>query len=115
MRGTEVKVKGSYCNKAEQTCVLELIDKLLKIELKNTCGQKRQMDETDIGVVSPYRQQCTMLTKCLEAKKMDKITVGSAETFQGQERLVIIISTVRSSGELGFVSDKRVCTYKHKL
>lgn len=45
---------------------------------------------------------------CLRAGYGD-ITVGTAEAFQGQEKAVIIVSTVRSGGSrLGFVNNARV-------
>lgn len=37
-----------------------------------------------------------------------EITIGTAEIFQGQERPIIIVSTVRTNEELGFVKDQRV-------
>lgn len=45
---------------------------------------------------------------CLRSGYGD-ITVGTAEAFQGQEKAVIIVSTVRSGGtRLGFVNNARV-------
>lgn len=38
----------------------------------------------------------------------DGITIGSVESFQGKERPIIIVSTVRTNGALGFVQDERV-------
>ncbi|XP_059806288.1 putative helicase MOV-10 [Hypanus sabinus] len=58
----------------------------------------------EIGVITPYRKQVEKIRKAInvvdrELKAMNDITelkVGSVEEFQGQERKVIIISTVRS-------------------
>lgn len=44
----------------------------------------------------------------LANENMSGITVGTTETFQGQERTVIIISTMRTDNRLGFVADRRV-------
>lgn len=41
-------------------------------------------------------------------KQFPDVPVGTAETFQGQEKKAIIISTVRTDNDLGFVSDQRV-------
>jgi helicase MOV-10 len=68
-----------------------------------------------IGVITPYNKQAQSIRKVLR-NKFDGVSVGTVETFQGQERMVIIISTVRSNPEymehdakfnLGFLNDPK--------
>ncbi|KAI0765417.1 P-loop containing nucleoside triphosphate hydrolase protein [Fomes fomentarius] len=70
----------------------------------------------DIGVITPYHAQVRKIRKLLRDAGIADVHVGSVEEFQGQERRVIIISTVRSSADLlafdakftlGFVSNPR--------
>ncbi|KAL3923501.1 MAG: hypothetical protein SGPRY_004197, partial [Prymnesium sp.] len=55
----------------------------------------------DIGVITTYHKQAQKITRLLKREGFEVggkgIKVGSTELFQGQERKVIIISTVRSS------------------
>ncbi|KAF5344059.1 hypothetical protein D9757_015151 [Collybiopsis confluens] len=71
--------------------------------------------DNDIGVIAPYHAQVLKMCTALRAVA-DSTKVGSVEEFQGQERHVIIISTVRNSREfvkydlrhtLGFVANPR--------
>lgn len=66
------------------------------------------VSQTDIGVVSPYKLQCKEITRVCRQNNFQHITIGTAEIFQGQEKPVMIVSTVRTDGKLGFVSDPRV-------
>jgi helicase MOV-10 len=69
----------------------------------------------DIGIVAPYHAQVLKIRNKLRTEAAG-VKIGSVEEFQGQERRVIIISTVRSSREfveydlrhtLGFVANPR--------
>uniref|UniRef100_A0A672QYS9 RNA helicase n=1 Tax=Sinocyclocheilus grahami TaxID=75366 RepID=A0A672QYS9_SINGR len=83
---TEIEVIVSYLNKLIQTQGKEGLPKL---------------STNDIGIITPYRKQVEKIRKALntvaELNKWKDIKVGSVEEFQGQERKVIIVSTVRSS------------------
>lgn len=71
----------------------------------------------DIGIVSPYKLQCKKIMDELKAKKFkDLPKVGSVEEFQGQEKTVILVSTVRTCANklgqdkkfsLGFVQEPK--------
>ncbi|KAL5014202.1 hypothetical protein ScPMuIL_008472 [Solemya velum] len=61
------------------------------------------LSPNDIGIITPYRKQVEKIRLLIERLGMDMVKVGSVEEFQGQERQVILISTVRSNeGMIGF-------------
>ncbi|XP_012692807.2 RNA helicase Mov10l1 [Clupea harengus] len=71
---------------------------------------------TDIGIIAPYRKQVEKIRVLLHRVGLADIKVGSVEEFQGQEFLVIILSTVRSNeavleedlqSVLGFLSNPK--------
>lgn len=63
-----------------------------------------------IGIVTPYKNQCRQIIDMCRRERWHDILIGSAEKFQGNERDSIIISTVRSGrDELGeFVTNPKV-------
>ncbi|WP_303311610.1 AAA domain-containing protein [Hymenobacter sp. BT730] len=73
-------------------------------------------DLLTIGVIAPYRAQINYLKDAVEEN--DELTglmehrmlsIGTVDSFQGQERDIIAISLTRSNpqGEIGFLSDVR--------
>jgi len=79
----------SWFNIAEAQTVLAYIQNMIR-------ARNIRVSASDIGVIAPYRRQVQKLRTLFSAKGLDGIKVGSVEEFQGQERLVIIVSTVRS-------------------
>lgn len=71
---------------------------------------KATVTQSDIGIVSPYNLQCKKLKQNCKKNGYDDIVIGSAEVFQGQEKSVMIVSTVRSGKKfLGdFLSNAQV-------
>ena len=84
-----------------------------------------KVKEEEIGVISPYRRQCQKVrTKLGESSE---VMVGTTEEFQGQERRIIILTTVRSSPDfiqqdqlvqIGFLKNRKrfvflLCYYHH--
>ncbi|ONK74336.1 uncharacterized protein A4U43_C03F5190 [Asparagus officinalis] len=78
----------SWFNRIEASKVTEIIRKLVR---------NFELTEADFGVITPYHQQVVKLKMALESLEMPDVKVGSVEQFQGQEKEIIIISTVRST------------------
>lgn len=59
--------------------------------------------EDDIGIISPYADQVKII------QEMTPVEVKTVDGFQGREKEIIIISTVRSNdnGNIGFLQDLR--------
>jgi len=85
----------SWFNSSEISVVMNLLEEL-------DIGEQVSID--DIGLISPYRQQARKLEDAVERRGWKGIKIGSVEQFQGQEKRVVILSTVRSS-ELHFDHD----------
>ncbi|KAL0066361.1 hypothetical protein AAF712_006620 [Marasmius tenuissimus] len=98
----------SYFNVDEVTVVKSVLEKLRS-------DTRIRLSDDDIGVIAPYRAQVLKLRAAFRSLDAS-VKVGSVEEFQGQERKVIVVSTVRSSREfvdydlrhtLGFVANPR--------
>lgn len=92
----------SFFNPEEAATVTSYLKLLLAPSSKKG---KARLSPRSVGVISPYRKQVEKIRYCItkldrELRGLDDIKdlkVGSVEEFQGQERSVILISTVRSS------------------
>jgi superfamily I DNA and/or RNA helicase len=99
----------SWFNPQEASVVVEYVDLLVK-------QSRPSVSPDDIGIITPYSRQVQKIQLALEKKGLGRVKTGSVETFQGQERRCIIISTVRSEQSLlshdekynlGFVANKK--------
>ena len=115
-RHPESKYFQSTINAEEVSIIVDLVGDLLH---KNPT-----LEASDIGIISPYAAQTRLLDEefklrapsALErllgshrASEVDRVEINTVDGFQGREKLIIILSTVRSnkSGHIGFLTDKR--------
>jgi superfamily I DNA and/or RNA helicase len=87
----------SWFNPQEAQQVVEYV----KLLLHQT---RPPLQPDDIGIITPYARQAQKIRLALvaslkDSNVTDRIKVGSVEMYQGQERRVIILSTVRSEPE----------------
>jgi superfamily I DNA and/or RNA helicase len=73
-------------------------------------------EQLTIGVIAPYRAQINYLMDAIEENdklnallRSRMLSVGTVDSFQGQERDIIAMSLTRSNsyGDIGFLSDIR--------
>lgn len=83
----------SWINRLEAKICLELANNYIN----------KGINKRDIGIISPYADQIRLISE-----KTD-IDVKTVDGFQGREKEIIIISTVRSNNnkEIGFLRDLR--------
>ncbi|XP_041349506.1 putative helicase MOV-10 [Gigantopelta aegis] len=83
----------SFFNLEEICVVVKYVKDLMESRV-----QGKKLKQEEIGVISPYRKQVQKIkTQLAKNRLFEKIKVGSVEEFQGSEKLIIIVSTVRSN------------------
>jgi ATP-dependent RNA/DNA helicase IGHMBP2 len=118
----------STANPEEADLLLKRLTQLLKpIQLPTADEQAEHERNQDlnwddgqkpltIGVIAPYRAQINYLKDAIEENvalnsllQQRLLSVGTVDSFQGQERDIIAISLTRSNhhGDIGFLSDIR--------
>nr|WP_315234825.1 AAA domain-containing protein [uncultured Limnohabitans sp.] len=102
----------STANPEEAHLLLERLAQLLALG-EPTAPDQRPLT---IGVIAPYRAQINYLKDAIEDSEVlnglllqRRLSVGTVDSFQGQERDIIAITLTRSNpqGEIGFLSDIR--------
>ena len=97
----------SFFNPEEVVTVVNYIKDLLD-------DPQLQVKEDEIGVISPYRRQCQKIR--MKLGESSEVMVGTTEEFQGQERRVILVTTVRSNpnylqqdqlAKIGFLKNRK--------
>uniref|UniRef100_A0A1A9UGY6 Uncharacterized protein n=1 Tax=Glossina austeni TaxID=7395 RepID=A0A1A9UGY6_GLOAU len=96
------KRSGSCFNNRELQVSMELLESLLITGIDGC-----QVEQTDIAIISPYKQQCERFKKQLRDKKWSNVEIGTVNSFQGREKHIVIISLVRSFTSLGFVDEAK--------
>ncbi|XP_030321193.1 helicase MOV-10 [Calypte anna] len=94
----------SFFNTSEIEVLVDYLKKLLQSQGKGGCPS---VSPKEIGIISPYRKQVEKIRKAITSldpvlramPDINLLKVGSVEAFQGQERRVILVSTVRSCSE----------------
>ncbi len=79
----------SWLNKPEADAVLAKV-----VELKT----QSSLVHKSIGIVTPFRAQKDLIAELLETSGQAEVLVGTADTFQGDERDIMIFSPVVSHG-----------------
>ncbi|KAL9702497.1 hypothetical protein quinque_006015 [Culex quinquefasciatus] len=94
---------SSMYNEQEAEQVLSYVDTIMN---DGICGKK--LEQTAIGIITPYARQVRYLKDLLNMRGWKDIEVGSTEQYQGREKPIMLMSTVRTgSKSVGFLADTK--------
>lgn len=97
------EVGTSLKNDGEINILSWYVEFLLKVGL----GRGKEVYEEDIGIISPYRAQRDRLNEQFE-ELYPKVEIGTVDSFQGREKKIIILTTVRSNTRhVGFLRNEK--------
>jgi superfamily I DNA and/or RNA helicase len=76
-----------------------------EVEVIQKIIEQENIDVSDVAVISPYSAQVSLVEQNVDKR----IRTSTVDSFQGQEKPVIILSLVRSNtdGQIGFLKDYR--------
>lgn len=91
------EVPGEFYNPPEAACVIEF------------CGYILKKCKFEIGIITPYKKQMEYLRRLVREHKFSHVEVGTADSFQGKEKDVVLLSSVRANDEckLGFLNQRQ--------
>lgn len=113
----ETTYRYSTRNIPEADIIVEIVGDLL--------ARNPSLDPEEIGIISPYFAQTRLLQDMFSkgeagrtlrpllgwkrAAEVERVEVNTVDGFQGREKGIIILSTVRSNarGSIGFLTDQR--------
>ncbi len=100
----EERIGSSYINTRE----VRLVEKFVHM-IHERCGEKEALMKK-VGVICGYKMQKNKLISNFKKSRSDilkYLDIDTIDGFQGREKEIIILSTVRSSSNIGFISDYR--------
>lgn len=101
VHGSEIQdpTSSSKSNMDEAAMVVQIVNDLL------AAGD---LSPEDVGVISPYSGQVRLIRQLYD-EAVDGLEIKSVDGYQGREKEIIVLSTVRSNteGNVGFLSDYR--------
>lgn len=115
--GLESSVHRSYQNRAEAKIVARLVVCVLKDAVAS--GKSAMSTAKGLGVITPYAAQARLLATQLQSEvrgesevlkaALKQLDIRTVDGFQGREKEMVIISTVRANGKksVGFLRDSR--------
>ena len=106
--GPEQRVQLSLANQQECEIILQLVQNVVA----GTMDGLAPRPLSSIGIISAYAAQTMKLrekAKAVFGKDANDLEIATVDGFQGREKDVIFLSTVRSNnaGNIGFLSDPR--------
>lgn len=91
--GKEERAEGSWYNDSEVRVIVHLCKILFMADVP----------PEQMGVVTMFRTQRTRLQNALIKENLKSVKVSTVDAFQGGEKEIIFISTVKASGDLSFI------------
>ena len=103
MDHNEEKLDNTFINEGQSAAIIDILQTQMR----------HAVSPNDIGIITPYIGQKIYLKDLLKKTLVNfnpvSLEIESVDSYQGREKKVILISTVRSndSNEIGFINDER--------
>ncbi|EFA82429.1 hypothetical protein PPL_04854 [Heterostelium album PN500] len=91
----------SYMNMPEAKEIVRILKAMVK--------ENQDLTTDSFGIITPYSSQAKLICNLLRPDFRKLPTVATVDSFQGREKEIILVSTVRSNlgGRVGFLNDWR--------